>query len=96
MTKFVLNGTFLLQAVRTFDNFYEILSLSGTLAGERGHLHISLGDKDGNVIGGHVMGDLMVYTTAEVVIADCTDCLFTREMDADTGFQELVVTKKEH
>ncbi|EDO48643.1 predicted protein [Nematostella vectensis] len=34
-----------------------------------GHLHVSLGDKEGQVIGGHVMGNMIIFTTAEVVIA---------------------------
>ena len=65
----------------------------GTLADE-GHLHTSLSDKDGNVIGGHVMGNMKVFTTAEVVIGNCDTLSFTREIDDETGFEELVVREK--
>jgi len=72
---------------------HEIVSLVGTLADE-GHLHASLSDKDGYVVGGHVMGNMEVFTTAEVVIGNCDMLSFTREMDDATGFDELVVTEK--
>ena len=71
----------------------EIVSLTGTLAGQ-GHLHASLADKDGRVVGGHVMGNMKVFTTAEVVIGNCDMLSFTREMDDETGFDELVVKEK--
>jgi len=69
------------------------LSLVGTLS-DGGHLHISLGDKNGDVIGGHVIGDLVVYTTAEIMIGDCTSALFTRKCDPATGYNELEISKR--
>lgn len=74
---------------------HEIVSLIGTLADE-GHLHASLSDKDGHVVGGHVMGNMKVHTTAEVVIGNCDMLSFTREFDDETGFDELVVKEKKH
>ncbi|XP_053316550.1 bifunctional protein GlmU-like [Spea bombifrons] len=68
----------------------EIVSLVGTL-NEHAHLHISLSDKDGKTIGGHAIGDLHVFTTAEIVIGDLSNLEFTREMDERTGFPELVI-----
>ncbi|XP_071007708.1 bifunctional protein GlmU-like isoform X2 [Oncorhynchus clarkii lewisi] len=50
------------------DERFEIVSLVGTLNKEA-HLHICLADKEGKTLGGHVLGDLEVFTTAEVVIA---------------------------
>ncbi len=79
------------ERVKTFKQHFEILSLVGTLSGERGHLHITLGTEDGSTIGGHVVGDLIIYTTAEVVIGECVDLQYTREADENTGFPELVV-----
>jgi len=64
------------------------------LSGERGHLHISLGDKDGKVIGGHVVGDLIINTTTEIVIGNCDQLIFTREHDDTTGYPELKIAKK--
>lgn len=42
-------------------------------------------------MGGHVLGDLEIFTTAEVVIGEAADLHFSREMDQQTGFPELVV-----
>mmetsp|Transcript_36361 Transcript_36361/g.69773 ORF Transcript_36361/g.69773 Transcript_36361/m.69773 type:complete len:138 (+) Transcript_36361:1185-1598(+) len=73
----------------------EILSLVGTMsANDGGHLHISLGDKDGNVVGGHCVGDMNVFTTAEVVIAEIVGANFHRNFDSDTGYKELCVTSR--
>lgn len=63
----------------------------GTLSGGEGHLHISLSDKNGKVIGGHVIGDLDIYTTAEIVLGECENTSFLREYDSETGYDELVV-----
>ena len=70
----------------------EIVSLVGTLSSVGGHhLHMTLSNKTGQVIGGHVNGELNVFTTAEVVIGDCMDFSFKREPDLQSGFDELVV-----
>lgn len=74
------------------DGRYEILSLVGTVSPSTGsHLHISLGDKDGAVIGGHLMGDATVFTTAEVVCGYSPGIQFTRPFDPRTGYPELDV-----
>lgn len=74
---------------------FEICSLVGTLCESGLHLHISLSDSNGNMLGGHVLPGCKIYTTAEIVILELCDLLFTREMDAETGFKELIVTNKE-
>lgn len=73
----------------------EILSLVGTIS-EGSHLHIALGDITGNVIGGHVMGDLIVFTTCEVVIGECTGWKMLRPFDPQTGFPELKPEKDDN
>ncbi|KAB5539996.1 hypothetical protein PHYPO_G00095820 [Pangasianodon hypophthalmus] len=80
------------QVIRVQERF-EIVSLVGTLNPEA-HLHICLADKEGRTIGGHVLGDLEVFTTAEVILGEATDLYFTREMDSRTGFPELVIQKR--
>ncbi|XP_074844538.1 bifunctional protein GlmU-like isoform X1 [Carettochelys insculpta] len=70
---------------------FEIVSLVGTL-NKAPHLHICLSDKGGKTVGGHVISDLQVFTTAEIVIGECTGLQFTREMDDRTGFPELVIS----
>lgn len=85
----------LFSQIKELTGHFEIVSLVGTLSGgESGHLHISLSDPEGHVIGGHVVGDLIVYTTAEVVIGDCTGAKFQREDDLETGYDELVIYRK--
>ena len=78
--------------MKVFKEHMEIVSLVGTVSSIGGHhLHISLSDKDGHVIGGHVFGEMNIFTTAEVVIGECLDMHFTREFDHQSGFDELVV-----
>ena len=74
---------------------HEIVSLVGTLSDGSGHLHASLSDAKGGVVGGHVVGDMVVFTTAEVVIGECEQITFKREMDHMTGFSELTVYPRE-
>ncbi|XP_070705950.1 bifunctional protein GlmU-like [Pempheris klunzingeri] len=69
---------------------FEIVSLVGTLNPDA-HLHICLSDTEGKTVGGHVLGDLQVFTTAEVVVGEAVDLRFSREMDERTGFPELLV-----
>lgn len=82
------------ETIRDFEKKYEIVSLVGTLSEDGVHLHISLSDKDGNVIGGHIKDGCMVYTTAEIVIGEFEDIEFSREFDKNTGFKELKITEK--
>mmetsp|Transcript_9787 Transcript_9787/g.13464 ORF Transcript_9787/g.13464 Transcript_9787/m.13464 type:complete len:150 (+) Transcript_9787:56-505(+) len=77
-----------------FGECYEILSLVGTISPDGPHLHISLGDKHGNVIGGHLVGDAKIFTTAEIVLGELEDVTFSRPVDNQTGFDELVVSPK--
>ncbi len=58
------------------------------------HLHISISDKDGHTFGGHIFGEMIVYTTAEIVIGECVDLTFKRELDETYGYNELVVYER--
>jgi len=69
----------------------EILTLSGTLGLGGPHLHASLADADGRVLGGHVAPGCIVRTTAEILLAVLDDAAFTREPDPSTGYAELVI-----
>jgi len=76
----------------TRNERFEIVSLVGTLSASHGcHLHCSLADAEGHVWGGHCVGDMVVHTTAEVVLADCQGLAFERHFDGSTGFKELAV-----
>lgn len=82
------------QDIRRYDESYEIISLDGTLSGEDCHLHIALSDKNGSMVGGHLKGDSPVYITAEVVIVEDESAIYTRELDDETQFEELVVKNR--
>ncbi|KAK4315014.1 hypothetical protein Pmani_013738 [Petrolisthes manimaculis] len=77
-----------------YRGHYEVLSLSGTISRGGLHLHICLGDHNGATVGGHVMGDLTVFTTMEVVLGEALDTIMDRSHDPDTGFDELTITKE--
>ena len=76
------------EKVQKFDEYFEICSLVGTLSGS-GHLHTVLGKEDGSTISGHVVSDMIIHTTAEVVIGNCDNFKFQRKFDPQTGFGEL-------
>ena len=67
----------------------EILSLSGTLSPDGAHLHITVANRRGAVIGGHLCAGSLVRTTAELVIGLLPEWRFRRELDPATGYAEL-------
>jgi predicted DNA-binding protein with PD1-like motif len=73
---------------------FEIISLTGTFSNTSSHLHISVSDTTGATIGGHLLDRNLIYTTAEIVIAEQTDLEFVREQDATYGYNELVIRSK--
>lgn len=73
---------------------FEIVSLIGTLSVGGIHLHISIADKEGKVLGGHLLDGCVIHTTAEIVLLESLNLKFTREIDAQTGYKELSVTKR--
>ncbi|KAL4239146.1 hypothetical protein ACF0H5_003848 [Mactra antiquata] len=77
-----------------FTGHYEIVSLVGTLSCTGFHLHGSFSDASGKVIGVHVVSDLIVYTTAEIVIGECTKLKFDRTYDEQSGYKELSISLK--
>jgi predicted DNA-binding protein with PD1-like motif len=79
------------NVIREFDEKFEIVSLVGALSPDGNHIHISLSDKDGKTIGGHLKEGCIIHTTAEIVIAECDGLSFSREFDERTGFDELTV-----
>lgn len=66
----------------------------GTLGQDGAHLHATLGRANGSTLSGHVVGDLKVQTTAEIVLGECITEVFSRKFDESTGYDELVVTKR--
>jgi predicted DNA-binding protein with PD1-like motif len=72
----------------------EIISLAGSLSGDGAHLHMSVSDRDGRVWGGHVAYGNIVRTTVEALIAVLPEWSLSREVDATTGYPELVVRRR--
>jgi len=77
--------------IKEFERDFEIISLEGTLCQNNVHLHISLSDKEGKCIGGHVKDNCLIGVTAEIVIVELDDIKFSREYDEDTGYKELKI-----
>jgi predicted DNA-binding protein with PD1-like motif len=73
---------------------FEIVNLSGTLSTNGSHLHISVSDGMGRMIGGHLLDECIVYTTAEIVIQSATNLRFTRQNDGTTKWKELHIEQK--
>lgn len=84
------NSQTFLQKVENF----EIVSLNGTISVHGIHLHMSVSDSHGQVLGGHLMDENIIYTTCELVILELPDFNFSRELDSKTGFKELKISKK--
>lgn len=70
---------------------YEIVSLTGMFSASEGHFHLSLSDASGKVTGGHLLEENLIYTTAEIAIAELSDVTFHREADPTYGYKELVI-----
>jgi len=69
----------------------EILTLSGSLTPGGAHLHASVADAAGRVLGGHVCAGCEVRTTAELLVAPLPPGSLGRELDPATGYPELVI-----
>ncbi len=76
------------------NGHFEIVSLTGTISTNGSHLHISVSDSTGKTIGGHLLYNNLIYTTAEIVLGESKDLLFTREKDGSTPWQELQIKKQ--
>lgn len=79
------------NSTKQWDQNFEIVSGTGTVCPDDVHIHISVADEEGKVLGGHVKKDCLVDTTAEIVILVFDDVEYRREFDAKTGYKELVI-----
>lgn len=70
---------------------FEIVAATGTVSVNGNHIHLSLADREGKVIGGHLKSGCVVHTTVEVVIGHLIGEEFKREFDGGTGYDELAV-----
>lgn len=76
------------------DGDVELLTLSGSVGIDGSHLHLSVADAQGRVLGGHAAYGCIVRTTAEVLLAPLPLWHFSREVDPATGWAELVVRRQ--
>jgi len=79
----------------TIEEDLEIVSVQGTLSREGCHLHASVSNTRGQVIGGHLSDGCIVRLTTEVGLAEDTRFYFGREFDTTTGFKELTVNSRD-
>jgi predicted DNA-binding protein with PD1-like motif len=75
------------------NGYFEIVSLTGTFSASACHLHISVSDHSGSTTGGHLLDENLIYTTAEIAIAELNGLSFERALDATYGYHELIVKK---
>jgi len=79
------------QIIKEWNELFEIVSGTGTVSKEGCHIHISLSDENGNVIGGHLKDGCVINSTAEIIIGILDDVSYKRVYDKNTGFKELNV-----
>ncbi|KAJ1519310.1 hypothetical protein ONE63_004609 [Megalurothrips usitatus] len=79
------------ESVLDITENMEICALSGTVSQEGFHLHGTFGNAVGGTISGHIVGNMVVQTTAEIVLGNAGGWKFKREYDPKTGFRELKV-----
>lgn len=70
---------------------FEIVSITGTISTSGCHIHLSLADSEGKVVGGHLLEGNTIYTTCELVILKLVNTEFKRELDPETGYNELKI-----
>ncbi len=73
------------------EDYFEIVSITGTVSIYGSHLHISVADGNGHTKGGHLESGCKIYTTAEIVLTALDDVVYKREFSEDSGYEELVV-----
>lgn len=74
---------------------YEVIFFGGTLDAKGQHLHISIADENGAMLGGHMLSGCVTRTTMEIVIMELTDVVFKREKCTVSTYNELVIYPKE-
>lgn len=79
------------------EGYFEIVSLVGTFNDTSRHIHVSISNDKGQTFGGHMLAGNLVYTTAEVVVVELSDLIFSREKDekstGGSGWDELVISE---
>ena len=82
------------EEIEMLEGPLEIISLAGTLSKDGSHLHILVSDSTGASFAGHLKEGAIVNTTAEIVLGILSDWQFSKEIDPQTGYPELVVKRQ--
>ena len=81
-----------MQDIHDFEGHFEIVSINGNVGQGRTHLHMSVSDADGRVLGGHIKtGGNIVAITCEVVIGVEDSLTFSERHDPAVGWDNLVI-----
>jgi hypothetical protein len=83
------------DAPRSISGDMELVTLAGSVTVDGSHLHAALATDQGHMIGGHVAFGCIVRTTAEILLALLPEWRLRRAPDASTGYDELVVGRKD-
>lgn len=79
------------KVVKSWNGLFEIVSGTGTLSSLSDcHIHISVSDKNGKVLGGHLKEGCIVSNTTEIVLLKFGGVRYRRKFDKKTGYEELV------
>lgn len=84
------------QIIKEVAGPLEIVSGTGTISADGCHIHVSVSDSAGTVIGGHLKNGCRVEFTAEIVIGILENTEFIRADNTVTGFKELHVKSYGH
>lgn len=79
------------EVVKSYSGPLEIVSGTGTISRDGCHIHISLSDREGNVVGGHLKDGCRIKYTAEIVLLIFNNVSYNRILDKRTGYKELVI-----
>jgi uncharacterized protein len=76
------------------NGHFEITALSGVITESGAHVHMSIADEKCVTVGGHLLDENLIYTTLEIVMLEYPELEFTRELDAESGYKELVIKRR--
>lgn len=82
------------KSIEEIEDDFEIVSATGTISPDGCHIHISVSDDKLRTYGGHLKNGCIVNTTVELILLELEEYNFTREMDKETGYKELVIKRR--
>ena len=80
--------------LRDINEPCEIVSATGTVSGQRCHVHIALAKEDLTTVGGHLVEGCLINTTCELVLGVVDGWRCGVEQDKETGYDEIVFERE--